>query len=294
MSLLGNGTLANPTTSFYALAGGGGGGGSINVSTASISSLSVSSINGAAPGGAVPADIVVSSITFPNSQIDTNSGIKFSTILQLNDTNSSNASDFFFVAGQAEPYLANVSTNVIQINAPSGVGAILSLEAANNSTSMIIAEDTTNTLRPLEVVAASLNTSSINVNALNNQKAPQNVAFSSISLTGNPVDAFAVDGTQNWFQSVGGMGILNVILPVSSSLLGANPSFKYSGVIEPPIPGVFTPTNLDVKHYGTGGTYITSNWERTPSQNSVNWTGWTSTGTISSLAISITGYSQIF
>jgi len=132
-----------------------------------VSSLNVSSINGAAPGGAVAPDIVVSSITFPNSQIDIKSGIKFSTILQVNDVNTSNGSDFFFVAGQAEQYLGNVSTNAIQINCPDGAGAILTLEAANNSTSMILAQDTTNALQPLEVVAASLNTSTINAASIN-------------------------------------------------------------------------------------------------------------------------------
>ena len=125
----------------------------------------------------VPTGINVSSITastistsiltFPNSAAFVGTGVVMDTNLTINDVNNANQSDFMFVANQPEGLLGNSSTNAILINAPAGLGATLSLKAANNSTSMIIASDNTLALAPLELVASSVNISSLNVSSIN-------------------------------------------------------------------------------------------------------------------------------
>ena len=129
-----------------------------------ISSLTVSSING---GNLAVSAISTSIATFPNSAAFPGTGIVMDTNLTINDINNANASDYMFISNQPEPTLANFSTNAFFINAPAGVGGVLSLKSCNNSTSMIMAADSTSALRPLEVVCASMNVSSINVSSIN-------------------------------------------------------------------------------------------------------------------------------
>jgi len=137
----------------------------------------------------------VSSLTFPNGQTTAGSGINFDTIFSLNGTNSLNGNDFYFVANQPESSLGNFSTNNLQINAPAGVGAILSLEACNNSTSMIKAIDTTLALQPLEIVASAVNTSSINVSSINGAAYPPS-SYPKISTLG------LLPGSQTFFPNI--------------------------------------------------------------------------------------------
>lgn len=111
--------------------------------------------------------ISTSILTFPNSAAFVGTGVVMDTNLTINDVNNANQSDFMFVANQPEGLLGNSSTNAILINAPAGLGATLSLKAANNSTSMIIASDNTLALAPLELAASSVNISSLNVSSIN-------------------------------------------------------------------------------------------------------------------------------
>lgn len=129
--------------------------------------LTISSINGLPPNGASSPDPMFSTITFPNGQLNPTSGINFSTILGFNGQTTDNASDFFFISPTTLGLFGGVSTNTIQINAPSGSGAVLTINATDNSNCSLIAQNSGGNPESLSLVASNVYISSLSVSSIN-------------------------------------------------------------------------------------------------------------------------------
>jgi hypothetical protein len=146
----------------------------VNQTNVGVNSLSaqINSAGGGGGGGGgsnYPSNILASSITFPNGQVNLNTGINFSTILAINGQSSSNATDFYFISPTTLSLFGGNPTNTFQVNAPSGNGAILTINALDNSNSAIIAQDTGNVPQPLSLIGSGVFISSLNVSSINGQ-----------------------------------------------------------------------------------------------------------------------------
>ena len=161
-----------------------------DATTLTVANLNVSSINGTTPGGGGGAgpDPVVSTLTFPASNLVSSGVINMKTELTINDPDINNIQCFGFqtdTTGAGPPYANNISSiNTIYINGPVGSAknASLNLSAGSDGNCYIGVGNNTNGTSTLSLCAEAVGISSLLVSSINGSAAGGGATISSIGL----------------------------------------------------------------------------------------------------------------